>query len=67
MTRMGMLGVGTVAVLVLTLIGVSSASAGLPEWGSCEALAGGRYADANCVVKAHPISTGSYERKAPCS
>jgi hypothetical protein len=46
-----MLGLCLVAALAVTAYAVSSASA-LPEWGKCEAKAGGKYEDANCTVKA---------------
>jgi len=58
-----MLGLCLVAVFAVGAYAVSSASA-LPEWGKCEAQAGGKYSDANCAVKAKK-GAGSFEwRKA---
>jgi hypothetical protein len=54
-----MLGLCLVAVLAVGAYMVSSASA-LPEWGKCEAKAGGKYSDANCTVKAKK-GAGAYE------
>jgi hypothetical protein len=55
-----MLGLCLIAALAVCAYAVSSASA-LPEWGKCEAKAGGNYSDANCTVKAKPKGSGSYE------
>jgi len=55
-----MLGLCLVAVLAVCAYAVSSASA-LPEWGKCEAKAGGNYKDANCTEKAKPKGSGAYE------
>jgi hypothetical protein len=57
-----MLGVCLVAVLALGAYVVSSASAGSPEWGKCEAKVGGKYKDANCQEKAKK-GEGAYEWK----
>jgi hypothetical protein len=46
------LGMAIVAVLAIAAIAVSSATAASPEWGKCEAQAGGKYEDANCQIKA---------------
>jgi hypothetical protein len=54
-----MLGLCVVAALAIGAYAVSSASA-LPEWGKCEAKAGGKYSDSNCTVKAKKGS-GAYE------
>lgn len=54
-----MLGLCLVAALAIGAYAVSSASA-LPEWGKCEAQAGGKYSDSNCTVKAKKGS-GAYE------
>jgi len=57
-----MLGLCLVAVFAVCAYAVSSASA-LPEWGKCEAKAGGNYSDSNCTVKAKPKGSGSFEWK----
>jgi len=57
-----MLGLCLVAAFAVAAIASTSASA-LPEWGKCEAKAGGNYTDANCTVKAKPKGTGSFEWK----
>ena len=59
MRHVRMLGLCLVAMLALSAYVVSSASA-LPEWGKCEAKAGGKYSDANCTVKAKK-GAGSFE------
>lgn len=51
MKRMRIVGLCLVAAFALSAIGAGSASA-LPEIGRCIAKAGGKYADANCTVKA---------------
>jgi len=56
-----MLGLCLVAAFAVAAIAATSASA-LPEWGKCEAKAGGKYSDANCTVKAAK-GTGSFEWK----
>lgn len=56
-----MVGLCLVAVLAVCAYAVSSASA-LPEFGKCEAKAGGKYSDANCTVKAKK-GAGAYEWK----
>jgi len=56
-----MLGLCLVAMLAIGVYAVSSASA-LPEWGKCEAKAGGKYSDSNCTVKAKK-GAGAYEWK----
>jgi hypothetical protein len=45
------LGLGLIAALAVCAYAVSSASA-LPEWGKCEAKAGGKYSEKNCQTKA---------------
>jgi len=55
-----MVGLSLVAVFAIAAIAATSASA-LPEWGKCEAKAGGNYTDSNCTVKAKPKGTGSFE------
>ena len=63
MRHVRMLGLCLVAVLAVAAVSAASASA-LPEWGKCEAKAGGKYSDANCSVKAKK-GAGSFEwRKA---
>ena len=62
MRHVRMLGLCLVAVLAVGAYAVSSASA-LPEWGKCEAKAGGNYKDSNCTEKAKPSGSGSYEWK----
>jgi hypothetical protein len=57
--RVRMLGLCLAAALAIGAYAVSSASA-LPEWGKCEAQAGGKYSDSNCTVKAKKGS-GAYE------
>jgi len=52
-----MLGLCLVAVFAIAAVAATSASA-LPEWGKCEAQAGGKYKDSNCTEKAHG---GEYE------
>jgi hypothetical protein len=54
------MGLCLVAVFAIAAVAASSASA-LPEWGKCEAKAGGKFSDANCTVKAK--SGGSFEWK----
>ena len=61
MRHVRMLGLCLVAVLALGAYAVSSASA-LPEWGKCEAKAGGKFSDANCTAKAKK-GAGSFEWK----
>ena len=51
MRHVRMLGLCLVAALAVCAYAVSSASA-LPEWGKCEAKAGGKYKDRNCTEKA---------------
>ena len=62
MRHVRMLGLCLVAVLAVGAYAVSSASA-LPEWGKCEAKAGGNYKNSNCTEKAKPKGSGSYEWK----
>jgi len=57
-----MLGLCLVAMFAVGAYAVSSASA-LPEWGKCEAKAGGKYSDSNCTKKAKPLGSGSFEWK----
>ncbi len=59
MRHVRMLGLCLVAVLAIAAVVTSSASA-LPEWGKCEAQAGGKYSDSNCQVKATK-GTGTFE------
>ncbi|HTZ65683.1 MAG TPA: hypothetical protein VMB51_16405 [Solirubrobacteraceae bacterium] len=61
MRHVRMLGLCLVAVLAVCAYAVSSASA-LPEFGKCEAKAGGKYKDANCTEKAKK-GEGAYEWK----
>ena len=51
MRHIRMLGLGLIAALATAALMASSAFA-LPEFGKCEAKAGGKYSDANCQVKA---------------
>ncbi len=60
MRHVRMLGLCLAAVLAVGAYAVSSASA-LPEWGKCEAKAGGNYKNSNCTEKAKPKGSGSYE------
>ncbi len=55
------LGLCLLAVLALGAMVAGSASAALPEVGSCVEHAGGRYSDEACTVKAHPKTRGDYE------
>ncbi len=59
MRHVRMLGLCLVAVCAIAAVVATSAFA-LPEWGKCEAKAGGKYSDANCTVKAK-AGTGSFE------
>lgn len=52
MRHVRMLGPCLAAVLALAAIMASSAVAATPEWGKCEAKAGGKYKDSNCLEKA---------------
>jgi len=54
-----MLGLCLIAALAIAAMAVSSASA-LPEWGKCEAKAGGKYSDSNCQTKAKK-GAGAFE------
>lgn len=54
-----MLGLCLIAILAVAAVVVTSASA-LPEWGKCEAKAGGKYSESNCVKKAK-TGTGTFE------
>ena len=62
MRHVRMLGLCLVAVFAVAAIAATSASA-LPEWGKCEAKAGGKYSDANCTKKASKKSPGEFEWK----
>ena len=62
MRHVRMLGLCLVAVFAVAAIAATSASA-LPEWGKCEAKAGGKYSDSNCTKKAKPLGSGSFEWK----
>ena len=61
MRHVRMLGLCLVAVFAVAALAATSAMA-LPEWGKCEAKAGGKYSDSNCTVKAAK-GTGSFEWK----
>ncbi len=62
MRRFRSVGLCLIAVLAASAVAAASASAGLPEWGGCEATPGGRYEDAACTVKAHSRKkNGNYE------
>jgi hypothetical protein len=56
-----MVGVCLVAIFAVAAFASSSAMA-LPEWGKCEAKAGGKYSDGNCQTKAKK-GTGTFEWK----
>lgn len=61
-----MLGICLVAALAFAAVAAAGASAKLPEFGACEAVASheGKYADANCtlpVKKVYGKYTGGYE------
>jgi hypothetical protein len=56
-----MLGLCLVAILAVTALAATSASA-LPEWGRCEAKTGGKFSDANCTKKA-ALGKGTFEWK----
>ncbi len=51
MRHLRMVGLCLVAVFAIAAVTATSASA-LPEWGKCEAKAGGKYSDGNCTAKA---------------
>ncbi len=51
MRHVRMLGACLIAALAVAAITAAGASA-LPEFGKCEAKAGGKYSDSNCTVKA---------------
>jgi hypothetical protein len=57
-----MLGLCLVAVCAIVAAAATSASA-LPEWGKCEAKAGGKYLDSNCTKKGTLKNPGSFEFK----
>jgi len=52
-----MVGLCLIAVFAIAAVTATSASA-LPEWGKCEAQAGGKYLDGNCTTKG---KGGSFE------
>ncbi len=52
-------GLSLVAALAIGLVMSASASAALPEWGKCVALAKGKYTTANCT--GGKIKNGGYE------
>jgi hypothetical protein len=54
-----MLGLGLIAALAVATMTAAGASA-LPEFGKCEAKAGGKYSDSNCTKKA-AVGTGKFE------
>ncbi len=60
MRHVRMLGLCLVAALAVCAYAVSGASAAGPEWGKCEAKAGGKYKDSNCTEKAKK-GEGKYE------
>jgi hypothetical protein len=60
--RVRMMGLCLAALLALAAFAASSASAGLPEFGKCEAKAGGKYKNSNCTETAKK-GEGSYEWK----
>ncbi len=59
MRHLRMVGLSLVAVFAIAAVTATSASA-LPEWGKCEAKAGGKYTNANCTTKG---KGGSFEWK----
>ncbi len=60
MRHVRMLGLCLIAVFAVVAVAATAASAATPEWGKCEAKAGGKYADSNCQTKAKK-GTGAYE------
>lgn len=62
MRHLRIIGLALVAVFAVTAFAASSASA-LPEWGKCEAKAGGKYLDSNCTKKGTLKNPGSFEWK----
>jgi hypothetical protein len=53
-----------IAVVAVSAIAASGASAGLPEWGTCGAQAGGKYYDSGCIAplsKSARATQGHYE------
>ena len=64
MRHVRMLGLCLVAVCAVAAIAATSASAaGKPEWGKCEAQAGGKYTESNCQTKKKGKEVGSFEWK----
>ena len=61
MKHLRIMGLSLVAVFAIAAVAATSASA-LPEWGRCEAKAGGKYSDSNCTKKAK-LGTGTFEFK----
>lgn len=62
MRRIKIAGVCLFALCAIGALAAVNASAKLPEWGQCEALAGGKYEDAACTVHAgHRKTNGHYE------
>jgi hypothetical protein len=62
MRRIKVVGLCLLAVLAVSAVATASASAGLPEFGGCEATAGGKYEDSACTVRAHSRKAdGKYE------
>jgi hypothetical protein len=55
-----MLGLWLAAILAVTAVAATTASAGLPEFGKCEAKTGGKYSNSNCTTKAK-AGTGTFE------
>lgn len=58
MRQVRFIGLCLAAIFVIAAFGASSAFAGGPEFGKCEAKAGGKYKDANCQTKGKP---GAFE------
>jgi hypothetical protein len=61
MRHLRMVGL-VVTVFAIAAVAATSASA-LPEFGKCEAKAGGKYTDGNCTKKASLKNPGSFEWK----
>jgi hypothetical protein len=60
MRHLRMVGLALVAVFAMAAVAATSASA-LPEFGKCEAKAGGKYTDSNCTKKATTKEPGKFE------
>ena len=59
MRHVRIMGLALVAVFAMAAVAATSASA-TPEWGKCEAKAGGKFAEGNCQKKAAK-GTGTFE------